>query len=93
MAFTLLIFLGFGLLFFVLYCERKSQTFVTFEQDANSILTNDRDLYIVFSTPDGKCWPESNGTFGAQYDGEFFNNTNHLFTDWTVTVQLPKNTG
>ena len=91
MAFTLLIILGFGLLFFVLYCERKSQTFVTFEQDANSILTNDRDLYIVFSTPDGKCWPESNGTFGAQYDGEFFNNTNHLFTDWTVTVQLPKN--
>lgn len=64
---------------------------MTFEQDANSILTNDRDLYIVFSTPDGKCWPESNGTFGAQYDGEFFNNTNHLFTDWTVTVQLPKN--
>ncbi len=91
MAFTLLIILGFGLLFFVLYCERKSQTFVTFEQDANSILTNDRDLYIVFSTPDGKCWPESNGTFGAQYDGEFFNNTNHLFTDWTVTVLLPKN--
>ena len=91
MAFTLLFILAFGLLFFVLYCERKSQTFVTFEQDANSILTNDRDLYIVFSTPDGKCWPESNGTFGAQYDGEFFNNTNHLFTDWTVTVQLPKN--
>ena len=91
MAFTLLFILAFGLLFFVLYCERKSQTFVTFEQDANSILTNDRDLYIVFSTPDGKCWPESNGTFGAQYDGEFFNNTNHLFTDWTVTIQLPKN--
>lgn len=91
MAFTLLFILAFGLLFFVLYCERKSQTFVTFEQDANSILTNDRDLYIVFSTPDGKCWPESNGTFGAQYDGEFFNNTNHLFTDWTVTVHLPKN--
>lgn len=91
MTFTLLFILAFGLLFFVLYCERKSQTFVTFEQDANSILTNDRDLYIVFSTPDGKCWPESNGTFGAQYDGEFFNNTNHLFTDWTVTVHLPKN--
>lgn len=90
MTLTLLLFLSIGLVFFLLYCNRKSNTYVTFVQDANTIITDEREIYIEFDTPHDKWWPESNGTYGAQFNGKFFNNTNHSFTDWTVKVQVPK---
>lgn len=91
MAFTLLAILLTGLGFYLLYCDRKSHVYVTYNQDVNTIITKDKELYIEFSTPPDKCWAEEDHTFGAQYDGNFVNNTNHTFTDWTVTVNVPKN--
>lgn len=89
MTLLLLFFLSMGLIMYLLYCERKSNTFVTFIQDGNSILNDERDIYIVFSTPEDKWWYEGNNTVGAQYDGKFYNNTIHNFTDWSVRIRVP----
>lgn len=75
---------------FHIYCIKKSNKIVTYEQNSDTILTDDKDIYIVFSTPPDKLWMEPSHFFGAQYDGKFYNNTNHTFTDWTVTVQVPE---
>ena len=88
MLLLLLLFLIFGLIFLVLYCERKSNTYVTYVQDANTILTRETPLYVTFSTPEDKIWEQPDHTFGAQYDGKFYNNTLHTFTDWTVTIKV-----
>lgn len=88
---TLLLFLVLGLVFYIVYCDRKSKVYVSYSQNKNTILTEERPVFITFSTPADKWWPEHDGTFGAQFDGKFYNNTNHTFTDWTVRVKVPKN--
>ncbi|MCR5613141.1 HD-GYP domain-containing protein [Treponema sp.] len=89
MCLTLLFFLIGGFVFFILYCNRKSNVIVTYNQDENSIITDDRELYVTFSTPADKAWIEPDHTYGAQYDGKFVNNSKHVFTDWTITAKVP----
>ena len=90
MSLTILLVLSFGLIFYLIYCKRKSNTYVTFVQKTNEPISKDCDLYMIFSVENNKWWELENHTFGAQYDGKFFNNTNHSFTDWTITAKVPK---
>lgn len=89
--FVLLLLLVTGLVSFILYCKKESSTYVTYTQNINSIFGDNTPLYVVFSTPEDKLWQQADHTFGAQYDGQFFNNTIHTFTDWTVTVKVLHN--
>lgn len=76
-------------LIFLKICDKKSNTFVTYKQNINSIITDYTPLYVDFSIPEAKTWEEADHSIGAQYDGKFINNTNHDFTDWTITVNVP----
>lgn len=90
MCCTLLVILIGGFIFYLMYCDRLSKTYVTFKQNANEELTKTPDLQVIFSTPQDKFWKNYDGLYGAQFDGKFINNTNHVFTDWTVTVEVPE---
>ncbi|MBQ0003872.1 MAG: HD-GYP domain-containing protein [Treponema sp.] len=90
MCVTLLIFLIGGFIFYLMYCDRLSKTYVTFKQNANEELEKKPDLEVIFSTPQDKFWRQGDGTYGAQFDGKFINNTNHVFTDWKVTIEVPE---
>ncbi|MBR5933645.1 MAG: HD-GYP domain-containing protein [Treponema sp.] len=91
MSLTLFITFATGLTFYLIYCNRKSNTTVTFIQEPDKPIDPKSDIYIVFSVENSKRWELQNHTFGAQYDGKFINNTNHRFTDWTVTAEVPEN--
>lgn len=90
MCITLLVVLIGGFVFYIMYCDRLSNTYITFHQNANEDLEKRPDLEVIFSTPQDKFWKNADGDYGAQFDGKFINNTKHVFTDWSVSIEVPE---
>lgn len=90
MCITLLVVLIGGCIFYIMYCDRLSNTYVTFHQNANEEPEKEPELKVLFSTPQDKFWKNADGEHGAQFDVKFINNTKHVFTDWSVTIKVPE---
>lgn len=87
---VMLLFLSCSLVFYILYCDRKSKVEVSYTQSISSVPNINNEVYIIFSIPQDKQWRQPDKSWGAQYDGKFTNTTHHTFTDWTVTAKVPK---
>lgn len=88
---TFLVLFVISMLFIDLSCRRMSKVVETFTQEESFAEDVDKKISLVFLTPQDKRWRQPDGSVGAQYDGMFFNHTNHVFTDWTLKVYLPEN--
>ena len=79
-----------GVLLWISYQNKK---IITYEQYTEP-LAKDGELEIFMEIPvraDGvkNCWPEENGTWGAQYDIYIINKSKYPFVDWELTMDVP----
>lgn len=77
----------------VTWISYQNKRIITYEQYTEP-LGKDGDLEIYMEIPirsDGvrNCWPEENGTWGAQYDIYITNNSDYPFVDWELTMDVP----
>ncbi|AFA48188.1 HD domain-containing phosphohydrolase [Acetobacterium woodii] len=61
----------------------------TYSEDIASGSYKNNDFYVEINT--GKNWEDNiKGHIGAQYDGEFYNNTNIDLINWTIEFAVPE---
>ena len=86
--FTILLAIGLGFLILGSVVKKQKNDEIKLVEVASAEDSQDKDFYVKLKT--GISWIDSNGNIGAQYDGEFYNNTKMDITDWKLEIQVPE---
>jgi len=86
--FAILLAIGLGFLILGSVVKKQKNYEIKLVEVASAEDSQDKDFYVKLKA--GISWIDSNGNIGAQYDGEFYNNTKMDITDWKLEIQVPE---